>query len=114
MLEWVRFGVVALLMLCGVFMLSVSIIGVFRFRYVLNRMHPASVTDTLGLMMVVLALMVAFGLDWATLKLALMIVFVWMASPISAHLLSKLEVTTGSDVEQHLIIVDKTEGEKKA
>ena len=40
-LEWVRFLVGGGLLLCGLGTFIIEIIGVFRFRYVLNRMHAA-------------------------------------------------------------------------
>ena len=112
--EWFRFAVIALLMAGGIFTLFVSILGVFRFKFVLNRMHSASIADTLGLLMIMLALMVTYGFDFASLKLLAMIVFMWLASPISSHLISKLEATTDPTLSEHLRIeVMKKEARKR-
>jgi multicomponent Na+:H+ antiporter subunit G len=101
-LESIRFVIAALLMAGGIFTLFVSILGVFRFKFVLNRMHSASIADTLGLLMVMLSLIVVYGFDFASLKLLAMIVFMWLASPISSHLISKLEATTDPALSKHL------------
>ena len=37
------------LLALGLFVCCVSVLGVFRFRYVLSRMHAASLADTMGL-----------------------------------------------------------------
>lgn len=48
-LEWVRFLAGAVLMLCGLGIFVIEMIGVFRFKYILNRMHAAAIGDTLGI-----------------------------------------------------------------
>ena len=42
MLDWFRFVLTAVLMLAGLFVLLVGVVSQYRFRYVLNRMHAAS------------------------------------------------------------------------
>ena len=37
--EWVRFFAGAVFLLCGLGIFLIEMIGVFRFKYVLNRMH---------------------------------------------------------------------------
>lgn len=39
--EWVRFFAGAVFLLCGLGIFLIEMIGVFRFKYVLNRMHAA-------------------------------------------------------------------------
>lgn len=47
--EWVRFFAGAVFLLCGLGIFLIEMIGVFRFKYVLNRMHAAAMGDTLGI-----------------------------------------------------------------
>ena len=91
-LEWVRFlaGVGLLLIGMGIFVLQ--LFGVFKFQYVLNRMHAAAMGDTLGIGVSLTGLMILSGFNFTSLKMALIIVFLWMASPVSSHLISRLEV----------------------
>lgn len=103
-LGWIRFAVVAVLLLAGAFAVLSSVVGVSRFRFALNRMHVASVLDTFGLLFLLGGIAVAWGLDWAVLKLVLVLGFVWTANPISSHLLSELEVYSDPDVEKHAAI----------
>ena len=46
MMEWIRFGLVAALIAGALVMVFLAITGVFRFQFVLNRMHMASLIDT--------------------------------------------------------------------
>ena len=48
MLEWIRFSLTALLLLSSAVIFISEILGVGRFRYVLNRMHAAAMGDTLA------------------------------------------------------------------
>jgi len=110
--EWIRYAIAAILLIAGLAVSFVSFLGVYRFRFVLNRMHAASLNDTLALMLVMAALIVAMGLRLATLKLILIVVFMWMAGPISSHLLCKLELLTDPEMDQHAATVDLREHEE--
>ena len=100
-LEWVRFlaGVGLLLTGMGIFVLQ--LFGVFKFRYVLNRMHAAAMGDTLGIGISLTGLIILSGLNFTSLKMALIIVFLWLASPVSSHLISRLEVVTNEQLAEH-------------
>ncbi len=95
-----------LLMLMGVGIMIIGTIGVFKFRYVLNRMHAAAMNDTLGILFILLGLAIRVGLDLASLKLLLVIAFLWLASPVCSHLVSKLEVDTNENLEKECEIVN--------
>lgn len=111
--EWVRFLLGAGLLLTGVAVFLIEMIGVFRFRYVLNRMHAAAIGDTLGIGICLLGLIVMNGLSFTSLKLFLVIIFLWFSSPTSSHLIAKLEVTTNEDVEPHYDIGSLDESSKE-
>lgn len=98
--EWVRFLAGAALLLSGVVIFLIEMIGVFRFKYVLNRMHAAAMGDTLGIGFCLLGLIVMWGFTFTSLKLFLVIVFLWFSSPVSSHLIAQLEVTINEDREK--------------
>lgn len=100
-IEWVRFLAGGALLLVGMAIFIIEMIGVFRFRYVLNRMHAAAMGDTLGLGSCLLGLIVMSGLNFTSLKLFLVIVFLWFSSPVSSHLIARLEVTTDEEKSKH-------------
>lgn len=96
-MEAIRYLIAAVLLLIGVGIACIATFGLFKFKYVLNRMHAAAMCDTLALMICLLGVAVIFGISFVTLKLVLIIIFLWLASPVSSHLIARLEVTTNPD-----------------
>ena len=92
-LEWIRFLAGAAFLLMGLSIFIIEMIGVFRFRYVLNRMHAAAMGDTLGIGSCLVGLIIMSGINFTSLKLFLVILFLWLSSPTSSHLIARLEVT---------------------
>lgn len=80
MLEGLRLAAAALCLMAGVIILIVATIGVFRFHFVLNRMHAAAMGDTLGILFILLGLILKNGLTLTSAKLLMIIVFFWLAS----------------------------------
>lgn len=100
-LEWLRFLAGAVFLLIGLGIFVIEMIGVFRFRYVLNRMHAAAMGDTLGIGCCLLGLIIMCGWNFTSLKLLLIILFLWLSSPTSSHLIARLEMTTDEEPEKH-------------
>ena len=100
-LGWIRFLAGGALLLMGLGIFVIEMIGVFRFRYVLNRMHAAAMGDTLGIGLCMLGLIVICGWNFTSLKLFLVILFLWLSSPTSSHLIARLEVATDEEPEKH-------------
>ena len=73
----------------------------FHFNYVLNRMHVAAMGDTLGIASCLIGLIIFSGINFTSLKLLLIIVFLWLASPVSSHVLARLEVATNENLESY-------------
>ncbi len=106
---WIRFGASACCMVLGlVFMIS-AVFGVNRFRHALNRMHAAALGDTLGILFVILSLMIMRGFSMDSLKLFMVIVFFWIASPVSGHMISRLEAMTDESLGE-LSVLEKGSG----
>ncbi len=101
MAEWIRFIAGSVFLLIGLFIFCVQLFGVFRYKYVLNRMHAAAMGDTLGISFSLVGLMIFSGFNFVTLKFALVILFLWCASPVSSHLIARLEVTTNEKLEEY-------------
>lgn len=100
-IEWIRFLIGSLFILTGVVIFFTELFGVFHFKYVLNRMHAAAMGDTLGISACLIGLMIFSGLNFTTLKLFLIIVFLWFASPVSSHVLAKLEAATNEKLTEY-------------
>lgn len=101
MLEWIRFAAGVGLLLVGLGIFILQIFGVFKFKYVLNRMHAAAMGDTLGIGVSLTGLILLSGFNVTSVKMALIIVFLWLASPVSSHLISRLEVVTNEHLAEH-------------
>lgn len=99
--KWLQFLVGSALLITGLVIFLIQMIGVFRFRYVLNRMHAAAMGDTLGIGSCLLGLIVMKGVCFTSLKLLLVIIFLWFSSPVSSHLIARLEVTIDEEPEKH-------------
>lgn len=112
-IEWGRFLIGAACLLFGLGIFAIEMAGVFRFRYVLNRMHAAAMGDTLGIGFSLLGLMIMSGWNFTTLKLFLVVLFLWFSSPVSSHLIARLEVTTNEDKEKQYRVIKLAELEKE-
>jgi multicomponent Na+:H+ antiporter subunit G len=93
----------------GLFILGIATFGVFRFNYVLNRIHVAAKCDTLGAILFLSGLAVCSGFSWITLKLILIVIFIWFSNPIANHLVAKTEFETNRELEDmcEVIEIDK-------
>ncbi len=100
MIEWLQFGLCAVLIISGLLVLILSITGVFRLKFALNRIHFAGMTDTMGLFLIIAGLMVASGFTYTSLKLLAVLFFLWFTSPVCSHFLGKLEYETDPNLPE--------------
>lgn len=113
--EWIRFILAAVCLILGLVFMILSVFGVNRLHHALNRMHAAAMGDTLGILFVILSLMIMRGFSMDSLKLLLVILFFWMASPVSGHMISRLEAMTDRELgEIHVIHVEYTKKQETA
>lgn len=99
-MAWVQLAVSAIFIVIGLVTLCVSVFGVFRFHYVLNRMHSAAMGDSLGILFIIFGLMILSGFQFGTLKLALIILFFWLAGPVSSHMIAQMETLTNEKLRE--------------
>lgn len=84
--------------MCGI----ISILGIYRFKFVMNRMHAAAIVDALSLSLIVVGLIIiSLNLDFV-FKLALILVFQWVGSPIASHMVMRLEKETDKELDKHV------------
>lgn len=98
--EWLRFLLGLVFLIGGLIIFIIELIGVFRFSYVLNRMHAAALGDTLGISLSMLGLMIISGFNYTSLKLLLVVVFLWFASPTASHVIARFEATTNEEIDK--------------
>ena len=106
-LSWVRLALGIVFLLIGMFLFGIQILALFKFRYVLDRMQAAAMGDTLGIGSSLLGLMLLSGWNLTTAKLALVVIFLWCSSPVSSHLIARLETVTNPKLEQKCEVPDE-------
>lgn len=102
MSEWLRSILCAAFTVAGLVVFITGVFGVYRFRFVLNRMHAAALIDTMGLLLIVLGLVCKRGFDTVTVKLLLVVGLLWLTSPIASHLIAKMVCITDGRVQEHV------------
>ena len=108
MSETVWYLAAAVSLTVGMICVLLGILGVYRFRFVLNRMHGAAIIDTMGVFFILLSLILATrSLEYLP-KLALLLAFLWIGSPLASHLVSRLELTTDETAEDHVKKEDRS------
>lgn len=90
----------------GLVVAALSVLGMFRLRDALERLHAGALSDTLGVLLVLGGLAVLWGPSWQTAKLGLLVVILWVTNPVSSHLIARMELITGRDLDP-----DKLTGE---
>ena len=96
-----RLILAAVLLGLGLFFVLAAVAGVYRFRFVLNRMHAAALIDTMGVFCILSGLIL---LSWSPAffpKLLLILLFLWIGSPLTTHLLARLEIDTDETAEDN-------------
>lgn len=81
--------IVIAFMLGGLFFFIVGTLGILRFPDALTRAHGAAKCDTLGAALCLAGLMVYSGFNTASLKLFLVIVFIWVTNPTATHAIAR-------------------------
>ena len=106
MLDWIRFALSAVLTVFGLFVLITATLGLFRFRYVLNRIHATALADTLAVLTILAGLALAWGFTPVSLKLLTVVAFLWLTSPVASHLIGRLEVTVNDQLPLEMQVED--------
>ena len=107
MIDIVRLIACGLLTVAGLCCLVSGVVGVFRFKYALNRLHAAAILDTVGILLMLLGVIVAVGFDVTSLKLLVVIGLLWLTSPVSGHLIGRMEITINDELDQVMTVADR-------
>lgn len=87
--------VVVLLILLGMFFLVVAAVGVLRLPDVFTRSHALSVTDTLGVGLVLGGLAIYQGWTATAVKTVLILLFLYHVNPVIAHSVVRAALRSG-------------------
>ena len=79
----------------GSFFAVVGGLGIIRMPDLYTRLHAAGVTDTMGAGLVLVGLMLYAGLSLVTVKLGMILVLLWLTSPVSTYALARAALNAG-------------------
>lgn len=88
-----------LFLLSGAFFVVVGAVGIFRLPDFYTRLHGSGVMETLGAGLILLGLTFQAGLTLATVKLIMIIIFLFVTSPTSCHALAQAALAQGVEPE---------------
>ena len=105
-MEIIRFVFAAVFLMSGLFVLAVATIGLFRLKGALNRLHAAAKCDTLGALLVLSGMIILTGFNFTSLKILILIVFIWVTNPVSVFMIGRAEVLTNPDASEECEVVE--------
>ena len=79
----------------GIFFMLTGSIGVLKFPGFYARTHAVSKSDALGIMFVVFGLIIYEGFTQNSLKLLLILIFIFLSNPIGSHALARAAMKKG-------------------
>ena len=101
-MEIFQFVLSAICIAFGLIVFIFGVFGVYRFKFVMNRMHSAAMLDTLGLLFICLGCAIANGWNSNIFKILAVCFFLWMTSPVSSHAIAKLEYLTDDKLKDEI------------
>ena len=82
-------------LIAGSLFALIGAVGIVRLPDVFARMHGAGIVDTLGMGLILAGLMIHEGFTMVTVKLVLIVVFIFFASPTTTHALARAALNGG-------------------
>lgn len=80
---------IAIFIAGGLFFFAVGTLGLLRLPDMYTRAHSAAKCDTLGAILSLIALIIHNEANIISLKLLLVIVFLWITNPTATHLITR-------------------------
>ena len=84
----------AIVLLGSVFMV-IGALGVVRMPDVFTRLHAASVSDTFGVGLILIGLILVGGLTLVSVKLAFLLAFLFLTGPVATHAVARAALDAG-------------------
>lgn len=106
MIDVIRLIASILFTCAGLCCLVSGVAGVFRFKYSLSRIHAAALLDTVGILLTLAGVIIATGWSLTSLKILVVIAFLWLTSPVSSHLIGRMEITINDELDKSMDVID--------
>ena len=78
--------------LAGLIFMIVSVYGLWTFPDFFTRLHAQGVGDTLGALLIILAMMIATGFKLLSLKIFLLFFIIMLTNPLGTNLIIMAEI----------------------
>ena len=104
-LEWIS----AVLLVSGALFTLIAAVGTYRFPDIFSRMHAATKASSFGVVQMLLALAVWFPSFWTAFQAMLIIFFIFLTTPLSAHLIARACYILGIAMYEDTV-VDELQG----
>jgi multicomponent Na+:H+ antiporter subunit G len=102
------------LILTGSVFVIIGGVGLLRLPDFYTRIHAAGITDTLGSWLILTGLILHEGFSLGAAKLAMLLFFLLITSPLASHALAKAAFLRGLDPLQGRDLVDRHEVDDSA
>ena len=83
------------LIISGSFFVIVGAFGIYRFHDFWSRLHAASITDSAGVILLLIGMGVYSGLTLITFKLLVIGLFLFITGPTSTHAVANAALVSG-------------------
>lgn len=101
--------------LTGAFFLFIGSLGMVRLQDFWARLHAASIIDSAGAGLLIFGMMLQTGLTLITVKLAIIVIFLFLTGPTASHAVANAAFVSGSrprDMVEDQTANDAQEAEK--
>ncbi len=100
MREWIC----AILLVSGALFMFVAALGVVRFPDLFTRMHTATKSASFGSVLMLCAVAVYFGDVWVIFETILVIFFIFLTTPVGAHMIGRVAYLLGAPLWEGTVI----------
>lgn len=113
MIEMILEWLIAFFLMSGGFFVFVAGLGVFRMPDTLIRMHASTKAGTLGVGLILTALMLFLAEPTITTRAIAAIIFLLITAPVAAHMIGRATYKTGTPLWEKTIIDEWRDGADK-
>lgn len=108
--EWIA----GILLILGSFFMLIASIGMIKLPDLYMRIHAATKAPTLGIFLMAMGIIIYFFELWASVEGLIVILFVFITTPIASHMISRVAHTMGVKKTESTFIDEMDADEKKS
>ena len=99
-----RAVIATVFILGGMFVFATGVKGIYKMNYVINRLHVTAFCDTLAMLLIIIGLIIISGFSFSTLKLIVILFFMWITNPVIPVMIAKAEILSGDNPKEYEVI----------